>query len=1528
MPDFRFKVGADYSEFLSTSRGVISNLRGELRSLQQQAQVHVREQGNVGGVASELSTFQGRGQAQLDDALRRGVINQTQYNEEVARLRNAVTLARESLTRFARNEGVLDNRTRVSAIDPDKARAAYIAETTKIGGGDRRAAQEVSRQATQEAANTALIAEKSAKLRQSLEGQQAEITAQRENVQLIAQVNNERRRMIGELRREELEQRTAGGSQSGSSVFQRLQAFVANRQTGQDRLPQEFQSFGQFFTSKALTTGGFALSGAVLYGTVQAFRDTIREASSLQRELSIVKAQFDDVGSAADGLGSQPGFKEFASQVVQVSIDTGVAADEVTRVSRQLAGVFKTDSGLPDFNKALDQTHQALKLSQVTGLPYQEITDSLTAITSTFGTSFTTIGDLAVGLEQKFGVLAPEIIKFTADLAPVAKELGFTVEQIAALGAIAQQRSGVSGGALAESFNRALPTIQGNQVGIAEILGQRESTARFVQPVLDALADGKGAQVIAQLTAAYENMTKGQRNALAEMLGGQRNAKAFFAVLQGGKDTIDALNNSNPDQFAGKLDERFKDFQSTVEFAFQRAGRALEEFGLTLFNSGIADGLKLIADNGALVAQFVSQLISLFTSFNDAMGGVPVKLLAIYATLKLISALRSQVNLTGLTGALRGGIAGAAGVVGGGQYGITLPGEEASLLGGGAILSARQGASPVLRRLLGAQRTNLEREIAGQTTTELTATAGTVRTGIAGLLEGLAPIIALTAVTSLVSTIGNINGQVKQAQEDLASKVREELSKGTAPDEIIRRAQSAGGFDNATGSLQRDVELKVLSFGTADTTSPGDKAVDEIQKANAARQIEELTAISKGLTGQEQKRLNALIQLFKNDPAKNSLNDAVARVIDQARTTANPEVRAALESISQQYAAVAQGAQASSAADDFAATVEQVKANYDAGNASLQDLLSAEAHEIDLLRDALEHITDPTAKADAAKKLAAQMKERDQVITAAAQRTADVSIQFSGIRGGNVVDATATARLQQALTTIEQGASPDTQLDATLNALTAQQALLNQAVNAPVFVDGIARAPTTAEKLARLAAGIPIPPALRAAIIKAQLSTATMKSALSAALGNQASFGTDDLINQIAEQIRTLGPQEITVLKTAIDKKITEVENILKSVGVLTNDARAQLEKTLADLHSARAALDNVDPGATVSGDTTDLQNQNAIDQANESKAYQEGLIAQQRALAHGDPVGVARANIRAAQLALRYARASGKPSEVAQAQAQLIEAQNELSDANANIIQARYAVAIASAAGNPVEQARLQLAQLQEAARTVHGEAERLQNEAQQIAANRSLHDAMEAVFLAQLSLAEAVATAAGDSVKAAKIGAQQAQEKLNDLLTQGADPNGAAVLAAKQSVVEANSRVRDAQLATQERDIDFALQMEQITTQQAIAQLQALLQIPNLTAEQTQQILLKIKQLQNDLSRDLQFDIPNDIKLPTLYEVRRLQQVGTPSGPQTYQDQRSYEINLNASSQVDLQPAIDAIVGVMTAPPRNGSEPGVYSN
>lgn len=1305
--------------------------------------------------------------------------------------------------------------------------------------------------------------------------------------------------------------------QGGGSFFQRLQATVHARGgfggagTGADtRLPSDYQSFGQFLTSKALTTGGFALSGAVLYGAISGFKQITQEASALQRELAIVKGQFEK-------LGDTQGFADFAKQVTQISVNTGIAADQVALVARQLSGVFRdSTTGAADFNKALSETQVALKLTQVTGLPLQEITDSLTAITTSLGSSFTTIGDLAIGLEQRFGVLAPQIIAFAADVAPVAQALGFTVEQISALGAIAQQRSGVAGSALADSFNRALPAIQNAGVKIAELFNQRPETAQFVNPVISALGTGQGAVAIKELTKAYAAMTQNQRQALAELLGGPRAAKAFFAVLQGGKDTIDALNGSTG-QYAGSLDQRFHDFQDTVDFAFEKARRSLEAFGLALFNSGLADGLKLIADNGALLFTVMGKLLQLLGSFNDALGGIPIKLLAIYAAMKLITAIG-------------GGIGGFAVLANTLRSGGQTPGSP---LSGITFLSSSPAAKAPYSDLPYARSGGVFAPGAatglGQSLESAAAGTG-AKAALANMVSSVAPLIAALAVAQMVQTIGEVNAQIKQAQANLDQQVAAKLQQGLKPEDVISRIPQSG-YNSATGSKAGDVALKVFTFGTADTTSPGDKAVDNIQKANAERQGKEIDAIAATLSDKDRKQLEDLKKLFLADPANNKINDVVARYIAARHKNGTDKQIAELDAIAKTYADQASSTVALQASTDYAPVLEEVRARYESGAASLSELLDADRTQLANFKQILDNtLASQQNRLDAAKGFAQQQKQTDSDITTAAQRAADITIKLAGLSGGDITKATTQARLQQLQTTIAQGASPSTVLDAALSALDAQQQELDKFINSPVIQNGIARAPTAAEKIARSQQGAPTAPGVREAFVKAQVSLGATFVAVKA-LAEQQGKSVDQEIDDVTQLILQGDTVVNHSLSAAIQSEIETLQHLADSLGNGRSAAealpKAKIEEAISSLRTSLAGLAPVqDPGSTIKGSSLgDLLNQGTIDASTEAKAYADAVVSEARARAHGDPMATAQAAIASAKIALQYAT---KPSERAAAIAQLIDAQNQLEDAQVAALESLVNLASARTS-DPLAKAQLELQKAQIAIANAHGVAAENDALAQQANAQRAVSEAIADVFRSQQELVLAIAQAAGDVVGAAKDQLDIAQQNLANLLARkaaGDDPGEAAINRAKAQVVQSQAAVRDTEVSKRSQDIDVALQLEKITTAQAIAQFQALLQIPNLTVEETNQILLKIKQLKDSMNQTLQFNIPSEIQVPSVYQARRLAGVGaTPGGPQSYQDNRQITINLSAYNQGDLSGAVDTIVSALGSRPRNGINPGV---
>lgn len=439
----------------------------------------------------------------------------------------------------------------------------------------------------------------------------------------------------------------AQGSQDRGTWFQRVQQWMAQRQGGPSRPAQDYQRAGQFFGSRAITTAGFAASGAALYGGINFAGDVLKESEQLQQQMSIIKSQFNTVQQSGDKIS----FERFRKELQGVALDANTAADEVAFVSRQLAGAFADEKGRPNFSKGLQEAEVSLGYSKLSGFPTQEINDSLTSIALAFrdentqeSLPFERILDQATYLENKLGVLSQETIKFVADLAPLGKELGFTYEQLAGIGAVAQQSSGRSGAALSEQFGRILPFIQQNKADILGLYGQKKETQDAIPDLAEGFARGDIPGVLANIIKYYDKLDATQKNVLGDMLGGQRNAAALFAVLNRAPQALQALEEGPKGE--GSFEKRMEEYRKTVGYSFERMRREAEKLGNTLYNAGIADGLTSIAQAGQLAFKVVDLLVTGFSQLNQAAGGFPGRAVVVLASLKAMQKLVQAMATT------------------------------------------------------------------------------------------------------------------------------------------------------------------------------------------------------------------------------------------------------------------------------------------------------------------------------------------------------------------------------------------------------------------------------------------------------------------------------------------------------------------------------------------------------------------------------------------------------------------------------------------------------------------------------------------------------------------------------------------------------------------------------------------------------------------------------------------------------------------------------------------------------------------
>ena len=282
-----------------------------------------------------------------------------------------------------------------------------------------------------------------------------------------------------------------------------------------------------FFETGALSTLRYGLPSMAMYGAMSGISNATREAEEFRFTMEKVRAQLADTF----GSGSDQIFEHFKNNILDLSKETGVQADVLASLGMQFQGAFgsETIGGLSGQALVESQLQAAAKLSQVTKIPAAELTDGLTAASFGFNRTNEDISNVALRLESLSGVTAKETIGFIGDIAPVATEAGFSLEELASMAAIAQQKSGRSGAALAESFGRIIPAISNSKDKLLELADADK--ALQAPEFLKALSGGDIKTTLLFLVKNFQNLTKSSQDLVVTALGGRREAQALLAAV-------------------------------------------------------------------------------------------------------------------------------------------------------------------------------------------------------------------------------------------------------------------------------------------------------------------------------------------------------------------------------------------------------------------------------------------------------------------------------------------------------------------------------------------------------------------------------------------------------------------------------------------------------------------------------------------------------------------------------------------------------------------------------------------------------------------------------------------------------------------------------------------------------------------------------------------------------------------------------------------------------------------------------------
>jgi hypothetical protein len=445
-------------------------------------------------------------------------------------------------------------------------------------------------------------------------------------------------------------------SDKKTSAFQRL----LSKFSPQGKPAEDQPKFGQFLGQKAVTSGGYMLSGALIAGLSAGIIQTMKDASELEYTFVRIKGQL-------EGLGEGDEFGDLRETIKGIAIESGQSAKEVGAFMSRVLGIFG------DVDTAAQQTRAAMRLAVVASVELESVQQDLIPIMKSFDVGAEEIGDTVVGMRDKFGIAEESSLSFLGKTAVVAEQAGFKMRELEIIGGYMANSLGKDLGASADVLNKLPSLMESNQGKIYSILNRNPNTRSFVDPMMKAFGSGEAGKAFTTLIKAMGSMDEKQKQAILTSVVSRREAEELNAVLANSEQITADLADTTVlgADSAGKLNARFHSMSDTVKHTFESLGAAADNFGESLFKLGIADsfinvgkaagGLLTIISALATGLEKIDDIVSNIIPFKEVFGSGPLaSMIQFLGTVFLISkglGIFNKVRKEGIGGSAKAAIA-------------------------------------------------------------------------------------------------------------------------------------------------------------------------------------------------------------------------------------------------------------------------------------------------------------------------------------------------------------------------------------------------------------------------------------------------------------------------------------------------------------------------------------------------------------------------------------------------------------------------------------------------------------------------------------------------------------------------------------------------------------------------------------------------------------------------------------------------------------------------------------------------------
>lgn len=391
------------------------------------------------------------------------------------------------------------------------------------------------------------------------------------------------------------------------------------------------------------STGAFIIrnfaAGAV-FGITTALQDVIYQGIITESTWIRVSDALEQTGRSAGSL---------RTDLQEISSSYGVALNDVYMTAAGLTGVFEDMGDLASATRVVAQL-QAISMGALTA---QESMGVLSSITGAYASELRAgadglnqVADVLTVVQNTIGTNVEVTAEGVGALSGLAKQLKIPFEEMSVYVAQIAKLTNQTGAAAGEQFSRILASMQGGR-GRAAIAEALPGTG-----IEGLLASGEYGAAIQGLMKQWNGLSETQQRNLSVTIAGQRQARAFAALMNDTEKTLEAsarAHNAN-----GEAQKRSEAIANTLNGQLTRLSTNFQNLAQNLVRTGLLNffGLLLRVTNEALAA-----INKVFSVVNDVADSNPLLkmfkdwaagLLGFILTLKL-----AQVAWRGFSASLR-----------------------------------------------------------------------------------------------------------------------------------------------------------------------------------------------------------------------------------------------------------------------------------------------------------------------------------------------------------------------------------------------------------------------------------------------------------------------------------------------------------------------------------------------------------------------------------------------------------------------------------------------------------------------------------------------------------------------------------------------------------------------------------------------------------------------------------------------------------------------------------------------------------